>query len=121
RPRYMLDRVQVKKLVAIPTTALTHIQNRAPGPPIAIATATPAILPIPTVDASAVDTAWKGDSCPGPLVLYLPRRTSIAWKKYLYGTKPEYTKKKRPPPISRNSSGKPQSQLEKSMIACSIK
>ena len=33
---------------------LIHIQNIAPGPPIEIATATPAIFPIPTVAERAV-------------------------------------------------------------------
>ena len=41
----------------MPTTELTHIQNRAPGPPILIATATPLMLPIPTVPARALDRA----------------------------------------------------------------
>jgi len=45
-------------LVDIPMKEVIHIQNKAPGPPIAIAAATPARLPIPTVDASAVDNAW---------------------------------------------------------------
>ena len=49
--------VAVKNLVDIPITALTHIQKTAPGPPMAIATATPAILPIPTVAESAVVNA----------------------------------------------------------------
>ena len=39
--------------------AVIHIQNRAPGPPTAIAVATPAMLPVPTVAASAViNAAW---------------------------------------------------------------
>ena len=45
---------EVKNLVHIPMRALIHIQNIAPGPPIEIATATPAIFPIPTVAESAV-------------------------------------------------------------------
>ena len=44
-------------LVAIPSRAVTHIQNRAPGPPKWIANATPAMFPIPTVADSAVDSA----------------------------------------------------------------
>src|SRR5688500_12964667 len=56
-PLYITDRVLVKKLVDIPTIAVTHIQNNAPGPPIEMAAATPAMLPIPTVDASAVESA----------------------------------------------------------------
>ena len=53
----MIPSEQVKNLVAIPTRALIHIQNNAPGPPRDIATATPAILPIPTVLDKAVDNA----------------------------------------------------------------
>ena len=40
-----------------PSSAEHHIQNTAPGPPMAIAPATPAMLPVPTVPASAVHTA----------------------------------------------------------------
>ena len=32
-PRYMIAREQVKNLVAMPTSALIHIQKIAPGPP----------------------------------------------------------------------------------------
>ncbi len=45
-------------LDAMPSRPVTHIQNRAPGPPIPIAVATPAMLPTPTVAASAVVSAW---------------------------------------------------------------
>ena len=45
---------EVKNLVDIPIRPLIHIQNIAPGPPIEIATATPAIFPIPTVAERAV-------------------------------------------------------------------
>jgi hypothetical protein len=54
----MLDNELEKKFDDIPIIEVTHIQKRAPGPPTAIATATPARFPIPTVDASAVDNAW---------------------------------------------------------------
>ena len=47
-------------LVHMPKKAETHIQNTAPGPPTKIAPVTPAMLPVPTVPASAVVTAWKG-------------------------------------------------------------
>ena len=47
--------VDSTKAVADPTRAITHIQNTAPGPPTAIAVATPARLPVPTREAS--DTA----------------------------------------------------------------
>ncbi len=52
-------------LVAIPKRPVTHIQNIAPGPPAAMAVATPAILPVPTVAASAVIRAWKCEMSPG--------------------------------------------------------
>ena len=43
----------------MPKIAETHIQNSAPGPPKWIAVATPAMLPTPTVAASAVDSATR--------------------------------------------------------------
>ena len=48
----------------MPSRAEHHIQNTAPGPPMAIAPATPAMLPVPTVAASAVHTAWNGVIAP---------------------------------------------------------
>ena len=51
-------------LVTIPKSALTHIQNTAPGPPSTSAVATPAMLPVPMVPARAVVTAWKGLTLP---------------------------------------------------------
>ena len=43
----------------MPKKAATHIQNTAPGPPAKMAPVTPAMLPVPTVEARAVLTAWK--------------------------------------------------------------
>lgn len=40
------------------------IHTVAPGPPIAMATATPAMLPSPTVPATAVANAWKWVTSP---------------------------------------------------------
>ena len=45
----------------MPKNADTHIQKAAPGPPTKMAPVTPAMLPVPTVPARAVVTAWKGD------------------------------------------------------------
>ena len=56
-PRNKMAKVQEKNLVDMPTMALTHIQNNAPGPPIWMAMATPLIFPRPTVLASALDNA----------------------------------------------------------------
>lgn len=51
-------------LVAIPTVATIHIQKIAPGPPMRMAVATPPMLPLPTVAASAVESAWKDEIVP---------------------------------------------------------
>ena len=50
----------------MPKRAEIHIQNTAPGPPRMIAPVTPAMLPVPTVDASAVETACIGVISPSP-------------------------------------------------------
>ena len=43
------------KAVAEPKRAIIHIQKTAPGPPMAIAVATPARFPVPTREA--IETA----------------------------------------------------------------
>ncbi len=48
----------------MPKSPVTHIQKRAPGPPAAMAVATPAMLPMPTVAARAVMRAWKWEMSP---------------------------------------------------------
>ena len=53
-------------LVDIPKAAEIHIHTRAPGPPSTIAVATPTILPVPTVAASAVIKAENGEMSPSP-------------------------------------------------------
>ena len=45
----------------MPTSATIHIQKIAPGPPRVSATATPAMLPVPTRLASEVQSAWNGE------------------------------------------------------------
>jgi hypothetical protein len=52
--------------VDMPKKAETHIQTSAPGPPETIAVATPLILPVPTVLASAVQAARKPEIVPSP-------------------------------------------------------
>ncbi len=56
---YFTPSVHSVNFVAIPIRPHTIIQNVAPGPPKAIATATPAIFPSPTVPETAVANAWK--------------------------------------------------------------
>ena len=53
-------------LVAIPNTPVSHIQSTAPGPPAATAVATPTMLPVPMVAASAVVSAPKWLTSPAP-------------------------------------------------------
>ena len=45
----------------MPTSATIHIQNTAPGPPTAMATATPATLPVPTREAAETVKARKAE------------------------------------------------------------
>ena len=47
--------------VAMPSSATTHIQNTAPGPPMVMAMATPIMLPVPTREAMPTAKAWKDD------------------------------------------------------------
>ena len=55
--RYFTAKVFSTKLVISPSRADSHIQNTAPGPPKKMAVATPAMDPVPMVDANAVDRA----------------------------------------------------------------
>ena len=50
-------RVHSMKVLMEPIRAITHIQNMAPGPPMTIAVATPARLPVPTREASETKKA----------------------------------------------------------------
>ena len=43
-------------------SAMIHIQNTAPGPPTAMAVATPAMLPVPTREAVETIMAWNDDT-----------------------------------------------------------
>ena len=47
-----------------PNAAEIHIHTNAPGPPLTIAVATPTILPVPIVAASAVASDAKGETSP---------------------------------------------------------
>ena len=55
---------------ALPMRAMSHIQKTAPGPPVAMAVATPAMLPVPT--RLAVDTmrAWNAETLFSPEVCF---------------------------------------------------
>ena len=72
--RYFTASRHSEYLVAIPKKAAIHIQNKAPGPPALIAVATPTMLPVPTVAASAVHNALKLFTSPLPSFLALKIR-----------------------------------------------
>ena len=59
--RYFTASTASAYLVAMPKTPVSHIQSTAPGPPAATAVATPTMLPVPMVAASAVMRApnWR--------------------------------------------------------------
>ena len=64
-PRILYNCPSVDSIKALeaPSKAITHIQKIAPGPPIAIAVATPARFPVPTRLAIEMANAWKDDTC----------------------------------------------------------
>ena len=55
--RYNIESVTSMSFIAIPNMAIIHIQKIAPGPPSVIASATPLMLPSPTVPDKAVVSA----------------------------------------------------------------
>ena len=63
---YLTARVASTNLIDIPKIAPAKIQKAAPGPPIEIEIATPAILPMPIVPDNAVARAWKEETSPQP-------------------------------------------------------
>ena len=70
--RKCTDRTISEYFVIMPSSADTHIQKIAPGPPAVIAVATPTMLPVPMVPASAVVSAWKGETAPSAMPLPAP-------------------------------------------------
>ena len=88
--------------------AMSHIQNTAPGPPVAMAVATPAMLPVPTREAVDTMSAWNDEMERSPwtcffsvscvnmslmkrictpfvrIVKYTPTKTSRTSRMYVY-------------------------------------
>ena len=64
--RYFTASTASAYLVAMPKTPVSHIQSTAPGPPAATAVATPTMLPVPIVAASAVVSAPNWLMSPSP-------------------------------------------------------
>src|SRR5690606_13066639 len=97
-------------LVAIPTRAVSHIQNSAPGPPRKTAVATPAMLPVPTVADSAVIRAWNGgmspsSSSPRDRPLHISRKPAPS---FMIGISFRPILRNRPTPSITTSMGGPQ-------------
>jgi len=109
--RKWIASVTSENFVHMPRNAEHHIQKIAPGPPRAIAPATPAILPVPTVPARAVQTAWKGLMEPSfacvlskilPTVFFMATPNLRIWMNLVR------TDKRRPTPIIHIIAGTPQ-------------
>ena len=68
-----------------------HIHTNAPGPPIAIATATPAIFPVPILPAIDVAKPWNDDIPTWELSPSSKRVnisfTSLIWKNFNFNEK----------------------------------
>ena len=64
--RYLTASTASAYFVAMPNTPVSHIQSTAPGPPAATAVATPTMLPVPIVAASAVVSAPNWLTSPSP-------------------------------------------------------
>jgi hypothetical protein len=62
--RYFWPSVHSANFELMPRKPARIIQNTAPGPPRPTATATPAMLPSPTVAESAAESAWKCEISP---------------------------------------------------------
>ena len=62
--RYLMASSPSAYLVAMPKTPVSQHHNTAPGPPRAMAVATPMILPVPMVAASAVASEPNCDTSP---------------------------------------------------------
>ena len=83
----------------MPRKPTNIIQKVAPGPPVPIAIATPAIFPNPTVAERAVVNAWKWVTSPTCSELsYFPRTKSIAClNRRIFTNRIRKVKKRAPP------------------------
>ena len=99
----------------MPKKAASHIHSSAPGPPAAIAVATPTMLPVPMVADSAVHSAPKLDTSPSPSSfwnMYLKARGSLRT-----GRNTSRTVRYMPTPRMSTMRGMPHT---KSSTACTI-
>lgn len=85
-------------LMPMPTAMDTHIHKSAPGPPMVRAMATPAMFPVPTVPASAVQTASKA-LVPVPFSFFRnirAREERMAVRNFLICMKPVFQESQTP-------------------------
>ena len=113
RSRKRRARATSAYLVPMPSRAEAQSQKSAPGPPRQTARATPAMLPVPTVPASAAQRACRGVTAPSarlPRDLNRPprvqRSTSGSRRSW---TKPQRRLSMSPTPPKSRAMGRPQS------------
>ena len=108
--RNLTASVTSQNFVVMPNIADISIHTRAPGPPRWSAVATPAMLPVPTVAASAVAIAAKDEMLPSSELfsLSLPKTSLIMRPKYLTWGKPRTKVNQTPVPTKRVSIHGPQ-------------
>ena len=80
--RYLMASIHSENFDVSPKAAEIHIHTSAPGPPETIAVATPTILPVPIVAASAVVSAENGDTSPSPLLFVRASLLSVLFSAY---------------------------------------
>ena len=82
--RYLIASIHSAYFVAVPRIAANHIQKRAPGPPAAMAVATPTMLPVPIVAERAVHNAEKPESSPAPsFFLKIPLKARPSFENWI--------------------------------------
>ena len=103
---YLTPSVHSTNLEDIPSNPHKIIQKVAPGPPIAIAIATPAMFPLPTVPDTAVAKAWKWLTSPLSFLFssspsYLPITVLKESPNPRILINPKYRVKKAAPPTNK--------------------
>ncbi len=106
--------------MAMPKSAVNHIQNNAPGPPSVIAVATPAILPVPMVALSEVINARNGGISPSPCPLNPPSSKRNANASRFQVRKPKPMVRKTPVPNNSTCMGTPHAQALISVMIASM-
>ena len=95
--------------VVIPRIADTHIQKRAPGPPIRRAVATPTMLPVPIQAARVVQRVAKDETSPSPSSFSKIHFNALG--NFTTCSPPNAIVKKSPVPISKKRVGGPQTAV----------